>query len=126
NRLRAGQILQVPDAAAARSVPQQEARRIVVARANDFNEYRNKLASRVAGAAAGDARQGSQLAGGRITAKVEESANPANEARDRLRLSKSGLASPETVDEGRIAREKARAEANARIQGLERNLSEMQ
>ena len=123
NRLRAGQILQVPDAQAARGVAPGEARRIVVAQAKDFNEYRNKLAAQAAGRS-GDAPEGGQLAGGRITARVEEPANPANESLDRLKLSRSGAAP--AAEEERIAQEKALAEANARIKELERNLSDLQ
>jgi pilus assembly protein FimV len=123
NRLRAGQILSVPNEQAARGVGPQEARQIVVAQANDFNEYRNKLAGQVAGAS-NKPEPGAQIAGGKITAKVEDQANPANEARDRLKLSKSGVAP--AADEDGIAQQKALAEANARIKELEQNLNDLQ
>ncbi len=51
NRLRAGQVMSVPDAGTAGAIGNGEARGIIVAQAADFNEYRNKLAGQVANAA---------------------------------------------------------------------------
>lgn len=134
NRLRAGQILSVPGADAARGVSNTEARGIVIAQAADFNSYQNKLAGRAATAAPQTADEGKQSATGKITTKVEEQPTAANESRDKLKLSKSGAvaagadkggnAAAEAED--RIAKEKALAEANARIRELEKNVSDLQ
>ena len=51
NRLRAGQILQVPDESTAGAISNPEARGVIVAQAADFNNYREKLAGQVATAA---------------------------------------------------------------------------
>ncbi|MCX8085971.1 MAG: LysM peptidoglycan-binding domain-containing protein, partial [Rhodocyclaceae bacterium] len=51
NRLRAGKILRVPEAAEAAQVDAGQARQIVIAQARDFNAYRRRLAE-AAGAAA--------------------------------------------------------------------------
>lgn len=124
NRLRSGQILSVPGADAARSVPNPEARRIVVAQSADFNNYRNRLAGQVAGAGASQG-EGGQLASGKITAKVEEQRNPAGESRDRLQVSRSGAPAGANTEE-KIAQEKALAEANSRVKELEKTVSDLQ
>ncbi|HEY0845729.1 MAG TPA: FimV/HubP family polar landmark protein [Noviherbaspirillum sp.] len=133
NRLKAGQILTVPTAEAAQSVPQAEARSIVVAQAADFNAYRKKLADQVAASAGQKSAETRQSAGGRITAKVEERPTPASESKDKLKLSAAQAAAggaaakaPAVTAEDKIAAEKALAEANARVKELEKNVSELQ
>jgi pilus assembly protein FimV len=133
NRLKAGQILNVPDADKAGAISQSEARGIIVAQAADFNNYRNKLAGQVAAAAPQKSAEAKQAAGGKITAKVEEKATPASESKDKLKLSNSLPAQAATGDkagaatpEDKIARDKAIAEANARVKELEKNVTELQ
>jgi pilus assembly protein FimV len=135
NRLRAGQILSVPDAESAKSVSKSEARGVVVAQAADFNAYRNKLAGQVAASAQPKASEASQSAGGKITAQIEEKPSAASESKDKLKLSKAGAAAktpgaPATGiaagTEDQIAKEKALAEANARVKELEKNVGDLQ
>jgi pilus assembly protein FimV len=133
NRLRAGQILSVPSAGTARSIPAGEARDLIIAQSADFNSYRNKLASQVAASGAQRSVESGQTAAGKITAKVEEPATPAGDAKDKLKLSNPGkpAAAPAAAGapvsaEELIARDKAIAEANARVKELEKNLGEMQ
>lgn len=132
NRLKSGQILAVPDADTIRGTGEGEARNIVVAHAADFNAYRNKLAGQVAASAPAAAPQAGQSAAGKITAKVQERPTAANEAQDQLKLSKAAPAqgtggkgttsAPEDV----IAKEKALAEAQARVKELEKNVSDLE
>jgi pilus assembly protein FimV len=133
NRLKAGQILSVPDADKARSISPTEARGIVVAQSADFNNYRNKLAGQVAAAAPQKSAESKQTAGGKITAKVEEKATPASESKDKLKLSNAQPAPAGAADktgpatqEDKIARDKAISEANARVKELEKNVTELQ
>lgn len=126
NRLKAGQILSLPGADAARSIGGAEARGIVVAQAADFNNYRSKLAAQVAAAAPPKSAEARQSAGGKITAKVEEQPTPANEAKDKLKLSNAAAAPGATTAEDNIARDKAAAEANARVKELEKNVGDLQ
>ncbi|GIZ52409.1 FimV/HubP family polar landmark protein [Noviherbaspirillum aridicola] len=126
NRLRAGQILSVPDAEAARGVSADEARRVVLAQSADFQNYRSKLAGQVADATAQTSAGARQAGGGKITAQVEERATPASEAKDKLKLSNAAPAGTAASAEDVIAKEKALAEANARVKELERNVSELQ
>ncbi|MEN3294386.1 MAG: pilus assembly protein FimV [Burkholderiales bacterium] len=134
NRLRAGQILSVPNEEAARSIEKKEAHGIVVAQSADFKNYRSKLAGQVA-TADSQKSESKQSATGKITAKVEEPATPANESQDKLKLSKAptpgnagaekgGAAAPGVED--KIAREKATAEANSRVKELEKNVTDLQ
>lgn len=133
NRLRTGRILTVPDAEEVRAVPEAEARKVVIAQANDFNLYKERLASQVAAAAPVASEAARQSASGRITTQVEELGSPTASAQDRLQLSKSGVAVGRELAgaipagaEERIAQEKALSEANARIAELEKNLTAMQ
>ncbi|MDB5764225.1 MAG: LysM peptidoglycan-binding protein [Herminiimonas sp.] len=134
NRLRAGQILSVPDAETARGISNSEAKNIVVAQAADFNSYRNKLAGQVAGSTSRKSDEIKQSATGKITAKVEEQPTAASEAKDKLKLSKSGTAAAGSDKatsiaagaEDKIAKDKALAEANARVKELEKNVNDLQ
>ncbi|RJF98862.1 FimV/HubP family polar landmark protein [Noviherbaspirillum saxi] len=134
NRLKAGQILSVPSAEVARGVSNAEARNIVVAQAADFQNYRSKLAGQVASSAPQKSTENRQSAGGKITAKVEERATPASESKDKLTLSNAAPTATANADkaagtasaEDRIAKEKAIADANARVKELEKNVSELQ
>jgi pilus assembly protein FimV len=135
NRLRAGAILSVPGAEAARGIGGAEARSEVLAQSADFNNYRNRLAGQIAAAAAQRSAESSQSAGGKITGRVEEPATPASESKDKLKLTKPNAASsqdapkagaPGSSVEEKIAREKALAEANSRVKDLEKNVTELQ
>jgi pilus assembly protein FimV len=132
NRLKSGQILAVPDADTVRGTSDAEARGVVVAHAADFAAYRNKLAGQVAESAPAKAADTSQSAAGKITAKVEEHATPANESKDQLKLSK---AAPATATAGKtavasvedkIAKQQQGAEAEARVKELEKNVSDLE
>jgi pilus assembly protein FimV len=134
NRLKSGQILSIPSAEAAGSVSQSEARKIVVAQAADFNSYRVKLAEQAGNAAAQKSEDVKQSATGKITSQVEEPSIPANESKDKLKLSKSGTAASgadkatglPAGTEDKIAKDKAIAEANARVKELEKNVTDLQ
>ena len=133
NRLRAGQVLSIPDGEAAHGVAPGEAGSIVVAQTRDFNEYRNRLAGQVAAGAAKLSAESRQSATGRITSTVEEPAGTGSEAKDRLKLSKADMAGGKSAGgpaaataEDLIAKDKALADANARVQELEKNLADLQ
>ncbi|MGN6703080.1 MAG: type IV pilus assembly protein FimV, partial [Burkholderiaceae bacterium] len=130
NRLRAGQILTVPDAGTARAVSDGEAHRIVIAQAADFNSYRGQLAAQVAGAAPERLREGGQTSTGKVTAQVEEPAAAAQPL-DKLKLSRAGghgagQGNSAADAEERLAKDKAIAEANSRVQELEKNVRDLQ
>jgi pilus assembly protein FimV len=130
NRLKSGQILSVPDSDALKGGNAGEAHGVVVAHAADFNAYRNKLAGQVASSAPAKEPEATQSGAGKVTAKVQERPTAANEATDKLRLSKAapGAAAGKAAGgvEDKIAREKEVAEATARVKELERNVSELE
>jgi len=103
--------------------------------AADFSAYRNKLAGQVAGAPAEKATATRQGASGSITAKVKELPTATNEAADKLKLSKAnpnaveaakaGTGKP-AAEEDKLAKDKAIADANARVKELEKNVGDLQ
>lgn len=128
NRLRAGQILSIPDADAAHNISKSEARNVVLAQAKDFKNYRNTLASQVESAMPSGGAGSKQSGGGKITAKVEEQSTPASVLKDKLKVSRATGASAvaNATIEDKIARDKAAAEAAARIKDLEKNVDDLQ
>ncbi|MBB5391920.1 MULTISPECIES: FimV/HubP family polar landmark protein [unclassified Herbaspirillum] len=129
NRLRAGHILALPDQPTASAVDQDEAHGMVVAQAQDFNAYRNKLAAQVANAPAGKPGADRRSAGGKITTRVEERSGTAS-AKDRLELSRANGGKGNTGNAGsaeeKAAAERALSEANDRVKELEKNVSDLQ
>jgi pilus assembly protein FimV len=148
NRLKAGQILRVPEVGQAEEVKTNEAAKQVKAHSADWHAYRQKLAAAVAEAKPAQEDAARQAVSGKITTAVEDKAAAAKEsATDVLKLSKSeglGGAKPavaavgggkdvqamkgqiQAMQEEATAKEKAIKEANQRISDLEKNIKEMQ
>jgi len=131
NRMRAGKILTIPEPAEALSVPQEEAREMVVAQGVEYTEYRRQLAAAVAGAQ--PRAEGGRQVSGKIGAPREEKPAPPREpAKDQLRLSKpddvkgSSAARAAALADELSSREKALKEANERIAQLEKNVQDLQ
>ncbi len=129
NRLKAGAILNLPDRAAVEAVSPSAARRMYLAQANDWNAYRQKLAGAAAQAMPGDRGDG-QASAGRIAAKVEDRATPAESSKDQVRLSKTELAAraatSASASENDVARDNALKEAQIRLALLEKNVTDLQ
>ena len=127
NRLRAGKILNVPDAEKAAAINAGEARKIVVVQSAAFNAYRNSLAAAAANQAPAE-QQRQQSSSGKITPKVEEKAPPTS-GQDKLLVSRSEAQAKagkgKLSEEDIIARDKALKEANSRIGELEKNLADL-
>lgn len=140
NRLRSGQILNVPPAAELAAVEPQAARREVKAHAADWNAYRQKLAASVEAKSVGETSS-QQSASGKITTSTPDTPSPSAAPKDVLRLSKGELGGTAgggggketaqlrdkvaTLQEDAIARERTIKEANERIAALEKNIQEM-
>ena len=103
---------------------------MVTAHAIDFSAYRNKLAGQVALSAPAKGVDASQSAAGKISAKVEERATPANAAQDQLKLSKAEpgaqAAGKSAALEDQVAQEQQFADAQARVKELEKNVSDLE
>ncbi|MFN3984401.1 MAG: FimV/HubP family polar landmark protein [Rhodocyclaceae bacterium] len=135
NRLRAGAILNIPDARTVQSVDTAAARREVVAQAADFEAYRSRVAAAVASRAPAQDQAAARESGGAIVSRVEEpaAARPA----DRVEVSGSTSEGPSAADGERaarlqaleeelISREKALEEANSRLAELESVIRDLQ
>ncbi len=136
NRLKAGRILSIPSASDAAGIAQAEAKREVVAQAADFNAYRRRLAESVRSEAPSDTAESQQQGSGLIKPRIAEAPKPGDEARDKVRVSKTemgqggaaGGASERLrmLEEDLAARDRALQEANDRLAELERNIAELQ
>ncbi|MBS0447891.1 MAG: hypothetical protein JSR59_18290 [Proteobacteria bacterium] len=119
NRLKAGVVLTVPSADAAKGVPPAEARQVIQAQSADFGAYRQRLAGAVPAAKTeGNARQAS----GQVQANVDDRKRTAAPTPDKLTLSKAGAAS---APEDKISRDRERKDAAARVAELSKNVAEL-
>ncbi|BCB26418.1 motility protein FimV [Sulfurimicrobium lacus] len=137
NRLKAGQILRVPEEQQLASVNRSEASHEVKAHTSDWNAYRQKLAAAVTEAPAPKVEAPRQEAKGKITTAVEDKAALPAPSKDVLKVTKgeapanakdmqSLQSKVQSLQEETTAREKSLKEANDRIAALEKNIKEMQ
>jgi len=132
NRLKSGAILNIPEKSSVEAVSPAEARKIYVAQAADWNAYRQKLAASTAKTPAKDESAGAQVSSGKITAKVEEKAAPAEQSKDQVKVARTDAAAKgaaaakaaEVADQ--VAKDKALKEAQDRMATLEKNVNELQ
>jgi pilus assembly protein FimV len=128
NRLKANVPLAIPDESAMGAVSVAEAKQEVRFKTAGFKNYKTRLAS--AAKSAPKTAKSTQSAEGKITAGVVDS-TPKAAAGDVVKLSKgSGKAGAGTnalgSAEAKAARDNALAEANSRVQALEKNVSDLQ
>ena len=123
NRLRTGQIINVPPANQLGSVTQSDAVEVVKVQAADWRSYRDRVA---AAAPSTEATPSRQSAGGKIGA-VEDQAAPAQAGKDQLRVSReAGKGTGAGAAEDAAAKDKALREANARVAELEKTVKDLQ
>lgn len=122
NRLRAGAVLSVPSADAAKAIAPAEAREVIQAQSADFGAYRQRLAGGVPDARAeGPSRQ----AGGKVEANVEDRKTAAAPTPDKLTLSKGSAAGKASAPEVRLSKEREQKEAQTRVAELSKNVEEL-
>ncbi|WP_287495929.1 FimV/HubP family polar landmark protein [Pandoraea sp. CB10b_02] len=129
NRLRKGATLNRPADDQVQSIPPAQARKFVAAAREQFDAYRARLADSAAQQAApagGRSAQGAIEAG-----KAPEAAAPAT--RDELKLSRPGKGGAAGAsgrasgsEEEQIAQGKAQAEAQGRVNELQKNVADLQ
>ncbi|MBK9362511.1 MAG: LysM peptidoglycan-binding domain-containing protein [Rubrivivax sp.] len=120
NRLKAGAVLTVPAADAARRVTGAQAREVIQAQSADFAAYRQRLAGGVTTRAdAGPARQ----SGGAVQARVDDRKQSTAASPDKLTLSQ-GAVKP-GAPEAKISREAERKDTSTRVAELSRNVEEL-
>ena len=126
NRLRSGQILNIPPADQPGLVGKSESTQVVRVQAADWRAYRDRVA---AAAPTTEAAPTRQAAGGRISTAVEEKGAAPQAGKDQLKVSReagkgggTGVAQAEDT----AAKDRALREANSRIAELESTLKNMQ
>ncbi|MFH2133557.1 MAG: FimV/HubP family polar landmark protein [Pseudomonadota bacterium] len=130
NRLKAGKIIRIPDAAEIEAVEQAEAVKVYRAQVEDWNAYRQQLAAVRAEAREQTAQQGTS---GKVTAAVTENAAGKEAPKEVLKLSKGeapgdGVAggSASSKEEESVAKAKALKEAQDRTALLEKNVKDLE
>ncbi len=117
NRLFAGAVLTVPDAATAAGVTDAEARQVIQAHSTDMAAYRQRLAARAGLTGEGSATRAS----GRVEALVQDRRQPAAPSPDQLKLSQATLSSTPSA-EAALSRQAEAQEASRRETEIQRNL----
>ncbi|MGJ7581004.1 FimV/HubP family polar landmark protein [Variovorax sp. RHLX14] len=115
NRIKAGALIDLPDAAQAGATTAPEAKRMVVAQSRDFGDYRRRLADN---APASRVAESGRQAGGKLQASVEDRSIPAASP-DKLTVAQGRLADQQ------IAQARQAQESNARMAELSKNIGEL-
>jgi pilus assembly protein FimV len=128
NLVRAGATLKIPSKEDAVAVAREDATKVVSVQAQEFDEYRGRVATAVAMAPAREAP--SQRAGGVIEPAKPAPAAPKAPAEDQLRLSRAEEASKAGKSAARAddlaARERELREQRERVTQLETNVKDME
>ncbi|MEO5697340.1 MAG: FimV/HubP family polar landmark protein [Burkholderiaceae bacterium] len=123
NRLKAGVVLSVPSADAAKSVDETAARQIIQAQSADFGAYRQRLAAAVPTApkTEGSARQ----SGGKVEASVDDRQQASKSTPDKLTLSKGETTAKGAAAEEQISKDRAKKADEVRVAELSKNVDEL-
>jgi pilus assembly protein FimV len=129
NLVRAGAVLKIPTQEEANAVAKEDATKVVVVQAQEFDEYRNRIAGAVAAAPARE--EPGQRVTGKIAAAEPTPAAPKAPAQDQLRLSRAEEAAGKAAKSAAraddlAAKERALGEAKDRVAQLERNVKDME
>jgi len=119
NRIKAGAIIDVPDAQTAGQVEPNEAKQTIVAQSKDFDTFRRRLAGTVPTAPAPNAQR--QVTG-KVQAEVTDKRAAAPSA-DQLKLSKAAGAN--AANEEKIAKERQAQTTTDRAAELARNIADL-
>ncbi|MEN9886795.1 MAG: hypothetical protein RL758_1373, partial [Pseudomonadota bacterium] len=119
NRIKAGAIIQTPDAQAASQISPSEARQTLVASSKNFGEYRQRAALATPRTAPKAERESS----GQIQARVEDKA-PVSTSADKLKLSQPKVKGTTTVADA-VAKSKVASESQARTAELNKNITDL-
>lgn len=120
NRLRHGQVLEAPTAAAIAATTDAEARQVIRAQSADFNGYRSQLANMPVPQGEASSRRAS----GRIEAAVEDRKQSTATTPDKLTLTKPQV-KPAADPTDQASRERERKDAAARVAELSKNVQDL-
>lgn len=125
NRIQAGRTLNIPDAETVKAVDLSEARKIIVAQAQEFDNYRGVLATTVTRAPS--MPEETQQHAGKVMPKVEE--KKPSSGGDKLTVSRTenpvGTRPAAALEEDLVAREKELQEASGRVTKLEKTVGDL-
>jgi pilus assembly protein FimV len=125
NRLRSGQIINIPPPDQVAAVTPSDAATVVKMQSADWRSYRDRVAG---SAPVTDGTPARQSASGRIGTSVDDKAAAAPPGSDKLQVSRAGAkgTSANAGAEDATARDKALREANARVTELEKTVKDLQ
>lgn len=115
NRIKAGALIDLPDASQAGATTAPEAKRMVIAQSRDFGDYRRRLADN---APASRVAESGRQAGGKLQASVEDRSTTAVSP-DKLTVAQGRLADQQ------LAQARQAQESNARLAELSKNIGEL-
>ncbi|MBX7229016.1 MAG: LysM peptidoglycan-binding domain-containing protein [Burkholderiaceae bacterium] len=138
NRLKAGVVLKIPDAASVSAVTPAEARKEVIAQSSNFSAYRQRVAGVATKTSTSnvDASLPKTQASGTVTARIDDNAKKST-AQDQVKVAKAdstatgssqSAKSASTAKQAEVekaANAKAAKEAAERAAALEKNLADM-
>jgi pilus assembly protein FimV len=120
NRLKVGVVLELPDAEQALALNAVEARQTIAVQSQDFNAFRQQLASN---ARAADIAPAGRAATGKVQSALEEK-TAAAAAPDKLTLSKGALQGGASAEE-KLSQQRKAKDADERLAELSKNISEL-
>ena len=120
NRIKAGAVLQLPNADEAQSTSVGEARKIIALQSRDFNEFRRKLAGAAPVTQQAAAERSAQ---GTVQTRTDDKRTAAATP-DKLTLSKGALKGQKSTEE-QLAQRKQANEAAARTQEIAKNIEDL-
>jgi pilus assembly protein FimV len=120
NRLKAGAVIELPSAEQALALNAAEARQTITLQSQDFNAFRQQLASN---AKAADVAPAGRAATGKVQSALEEK-TPAAAAPDKLTLSKGALQGGASAEE-KLSQQRKAKDADERLAELSKNIREL-
>ena len=120
NRLKAGEVLTVPSAEAAKQIAEPEAREVIRAQSADFDAYRQQLAS---GVRTQKTDEPTRQATGSVQAAVQDNKQAASPTPDKLTLSQGAVKA--SAPEAAMAKDAEKKDNATRVAELSRNVEEL-
>ena len=120
NRLKAGQVLNVPSAEAAQQIANNDAREVIRAQSADFSAYRQQLAS---GVQTTRTDEPGRQAKGAVQAQVQDNKQAAAPSPDKLTLSQGAVKA--SAPEATISKDAEKKDAATRVAELSRNVEDL-
>ena len=120
NRLKAGEVLNIPSAEQAQQLSSADARELIRAQSADFNAYRQQLAS---GVTTQKTEEPARQAKGSVQAAVQDNKQAASATPDKLTLSQGAVKA--SAPEAALSRDAEKKDASTRVAELSRNVEEL-